>query len=84
MAMTKLDTETKKWLDLVKLKPIAFGIEGGFDRLVDIHNEWIKFFCLPKKTLHYRPIEGRKMAQRNGNCLGHGKSIEGIDLHVKL
>ena len=31
-----------KWLDLVKEKPIAFGIESGFEDLTDIHNDWLK------------------------------------------
>lgn len=34
----------KQWLDLVKYKPYAFGLESGFTDLADIHNEWIKSF----------------------------------------
>lgn len=34
----------KQWLDLVKHKPYAFGIESGFDDLSEIHNSWIKSF----------------------------------------
>lgn len=36
--------ETKNWLDLIKYKPVAFGIESGFEDLENIHNEWIKSF----------------------------------------
>lgn len=35
-----------KWLELVKTKPMAFGLENGFKDLQDIHNEWIKQFIL--------------------------------------
>lgn len=35
---------SKEWLDLVKEKPYAFGLEAGFEDLKDIHNEWIKSF----------------------------------------
>ena len=34
----------RQWLELVKKKPIAFGIETGFTDLTNIHNEWIKSF----------------------------------------
>lgn len=34
----------KQWLDLVKLRPVAFGLEAGFDDLRDLHNDWIKLF----------------------------------------
>ena len=47
--MTKLDKETKKWLRLIKKKPIAFGIEGGFKDLKNIHNEWIKSFLFAEE-----------------------------------
>ena len=33
-----------KWLKLVKTKPIAFGLESGFNELQEIHNEWLKLF----------------------------------------
>ena len=36
--------QEKQWLDLVKHKPYAFGIESGFTDLENIHNEWIKSF----------------------------------------
>ena len=39
---------TKDWLDLVKNKPVAFGIETGFKDLTDIHNDWLKSFLLSK------------------------------------
>lgn len=43
----------KQWLDLIKHKPVAFGIETGYEDLTDIHNEWIKSFLFAKedKTL---------------------------------
>jgi hypothetical protein len=46
--MTKLDERTKKYLDLVKTKPIVFGLENGFTLLTDIHNEWLKLFLFSK------------------------------------
>lgn len=39
---------TKDWLDLVKNKPVAFGLETGFKDLTDIHNNWLKSFLLSK------------------------------------
>ena len=60
MEVTRLDNKTKKWLDLVKIRPVAFGIEGGFDRLVDIHNEWIKFFLFAKEDLTLQAHRGQK------------------------
>jgi len=41
----------KQWLDLVKKKPYAFGIESGFTDLIDIHNEWIKSFLFSKEDM---------------------------------
>jgi hypothetical protein len=35
-----------KWLELIKTNPIAFGLENGFEDLVEIHNDWIKKFIL--------------------------------------
>lgn len=34
----------EQWLDLLKYKPYAFGIESGFEDLSEIHNSWIKSF----------------------------------------
>lgn len=56
--MTKLDKEAKRWLDLVKKMPMAFGIEGGFDRLVNIHNEWIKSFLFAGEDLTLQAHRG--------------------------
>ena len=39
-----LSRDETQWLDLVKFKPYAFGLESGFEDLKDIHNEWIKSF----------------------------------------
>lgn len=43
----------KKYLDIVKNKPIAFGLENGFNDLEEMHNEWLKMFMFSKtdKTL---------------------------------
>ena len=39
-----MEVMSKGYLDLVKQKPVAFGIEAGFTDLSDIHDEWIKSF----------------------------------------
>ena len=39
----------KKYIDLVKHKPVAFGNEAGFTDLTDIHDEWIKSFLFAKE-----------------------------------
>jgi hypothetical protein len=39
-----MDKILKTYLDTVKHKPYAFGIESGFTDLKNIHNEWIKQF----------------------------------------
>lgn len=38
--MNNLDS----WTKMVRETPVAFGLESGFDKLEDIHNEWIKSF----------------------------------------
>lgn len=38
-----------QWLDLIKHKPVAFGLETGYEDLVDIHNEWIKSFLFARE-----------------------------------
>ncbi len=48
MIKIKLNDQSKKYLDLVKNKPIAFGLENGFNDLQDIHNEWLKLFLFSK------------------------------------
>ena len=45
-----LDKKTKLYLDLVKNKPVAFGLENGFELLTDIHNEWLRLFYSAKMT----------------------------------
>ena len=47
-----------KWLDLVKHKPIAFGLESGFTDLRDIHNEWIKKFILSDEDITLQAHRG--------------------------
>lgn len=47
-----------KWLDLVKKKPIAFGLENGFEDLTDIHNKWIKKFILNKEDITLQAHRG--------------------------
>lgn len=43
--MTKnLPKEAKFFLDLVKKKPTAFGLECGFEDLTDIHDDWMDLF----------------------------------------
>jgi len=48
----------KEWLDLVKEKPIAFGLESGFTKLTDIHNVWIKKFILSDADLTLQAHRG--------------------------
>ena len=51
-------SKEKYWLDLVKKKPYAFGIESGFTDLTDIHNEWIKSFLLSKEDMSLQASRG--------------------------
>lgn len=50
--------QEKQWLDLVKHKPYAFGIESGFTDLTDIHNEWIKSFLFSKDDMTLQASRG--------------------------
>lgn len=50
--------QEKQWLDLVKHKPYAFGIESGFTDLEDIHNEWIKSFLFSKEDMTLQAHRG--------------------------
>lgn len=50
--------EKQKWLDLVKYKPVAFGIEAGFKDLGDIHNEWIQSFLYEDDDLTLQAHRG--------------------------
>lgn len=47
-----------RWLDLVKEKPIAFGLESGFEDLIDIHNEWIKSFLFADEDMTLQAHRG--------------------------
>ncbi|MDY5835775.1 MAG: terminase family protein [Eubacteriales bacterium] len=49
---------TKEWLDLVKQKPVAFGLEAGFSDLRDIHNNWIKDFLFSREDLTLQAHRG--------------------------
>ena len=51
-------SQEKQWLDLVKHKPYAFGIESGFTDLIDIHNEWIKSFLFSKEDMTLQAHRG--------------------------
>ena len=53
-----IDETTKKYLDLVKNKPVAFGLENGFDLLTDIHNEWLKLFLFSKEDVTLQAHRG--------------------------
>jgi len=48
----------KRWLDLVKEKPVAFGLESGFVDLKDIHNEWMKKFILSDEDITLQAHRG--------------------------
>ena len=50
--------QEKQWLDLVKHKPYAFGIESGFTDLEDIHNEWIKSFLFSTEDMTLQAHRG--------------------------
>ena len=50
--------QEKQWLDLVKHKPYAFGIESGFTDLEDIHNEWIKSFLFSEDDMTLQAHRG--------------------------
>ena len=54
----KINTREKKWLDLVKKKPYAFGLESGFNDLTKINNEWIKLFLLSKQDITLQAHRG--------------------------
>lgn len=53
-----IDETAKKYLDLVKTKPVAFGLENGFDLLTDIHNEWLKLFLFSKEDVTLQAHRG--------------------------
>ena len=48
----------KQWQDLVKHKPVAFGIENGFTDLTDLHNKWIKSFLYEEEDMTLQAHRG--------------------------
>lgn len=53
-----LTAKAKQWLDVVVHKPVAFGLESGFDLLTDLHNEWIKMFLFSKEDVTLQAHRG--------------------------
>jgi len=56
--MATLNQNEKKYLDLVKNNPIAFGLENGFEDLTDIHNEWLRSFLFSKEDVTIQAHRG--------------------------
>jgi len=56
--MNKISDDTKFYLDLIKKRPVAFGLECGFTDLKDIHNKWIKLFLFNKKDMTLQAHRG--------------------------
>lgn len=50
--------KAEKWLDLVRKKPVAFGIESGFDKLGDLHNQWLKEIILGAEDMTIQAHRG--------------------------
>lgn len=46
------------YLDLAIFKPVAFGIESGFEDLGDIHNDWIKKFLYNEEDMTLQAHRG--------------------------
>ena len=38
-----------KYIELIKTNPVKFGILSGFEKLKEMHNEWIKSFLFKKE-----------------------------------
>jgi len=53
-----MDANAKFYLDLVKKKPVAFGLECGFSLLEDIHNEWLKLFLFSEDDITLQAHRG--------------------------
>src|SRR5699024_3695818 len=51
-------SKERQWLELLKKKPYAFGIESGFSNLTDIHNEWFKSFLFSKEDMTLQASRG--------------------------
>ena len=56
--MIQVDKELKTYLDVVKTKPYAFGIEAGFTDLREIHNEWLKLFLFSENDITIQAHRG--------------------------
>ena len=54
----ELNHEEKRYLDLVKTNPIAFGLENGFNDLAEIHNEWLKLFLFSEDDVTLQAHRG--------------------------
>lgn len=48
----------KKYLDVAKNNPIAFGLENGFNDLVELHNEWLKLFLYSEEDVTLQAHRG--------------------------
>lgn len=46
------------WIKIVKYRPIAFGIEAGYNQLQDLHNQWIQSFICSMDDLTYQAHRG--------------------------
>lgn len=53
-----MDKTTKLWLNRVKKKPVAFGHAAGFDKLTDLHNNWLKLFLYSKEDITLQAHRG--------------------------
>lgn len=42
-------TQKNEWLRAVRDYPVSFGISAGYDKLTDLHNEWIRAFIRKRK-----------------------------------
>ncbi len=58
MQAVEIPTKQKNWLDLIKYKPYAFGLETGFTDLSDIHNDWIKTFLFSGEDITLQAHRG--------------------------
>lgn len=56
--MQTLTPKVQQWLDLVKHQPVAFGLEAGFDKLTDLHNEWLKLFLYSRDDMTLQAHRG--------------------------
>ena len=54
----KIPKEAKFFLELVKQKPVAFGLECGFEDLTDIHNDWLNLLLNSEKDITLQAHRG--------------------------